>query len=243
MRAMLNILALGAIFLLFAQPGWTAETKGVRASQIVDQEVKNQKGEVLGEVDDLIARRNGRVKKAILQVGGFLGIGDRLVAVQFRSLRITPKEITYPISKEQLEKHPVFDYAEEGLYGQRYWYFGFRGREGAQGRMYSPFPSPYKHPYAPPWEWNYFPDRFRISPLLDSIVLNFQGERLGTVKDLIINPDGQIDDAIVLVGEYRDPKDRLVALPFKDLEISYWGIYCNRGWQQLKDLPTFHYRK
>jgi sporulation protein YlmC with PRC-barrel domain len=95
--------------------------EGFRASKIIDQPVKNAQGEELGEVDDLIMTRNGKIKKVILSVGGFLGIGDRLVAVPFKSLKIDERDnIVYNVTKQQLENHPVFSYRREGLYGYYY---------------------------------------------------------------------------------------------------------------------------
>ncbi|NWG02785.1 MAG: PRC-barrel domain-containing protein [Syntrophaceae bacterium] len=100
---------------LVPPPGW------YRASRIIDHPVKNDRGEELGEVDDLIIRRNGRVKKVILSVGAFLGIGDRLVAVSFSSLKIDERgNILYRITKEQLEKHPVYTYRKDHPYGLYY---------------------------------------------------------------------------------------------------------------------------
>ena len=95
--------------------------EGFRASKIIDQTVKNAQGEELSEVDDLIMSRNGKTKKVILSVGGFLGIGDRLVAVPFKSLQISEKGgIVYNVTKQQLENHPVFNYGKEGLYEYYY---------------------------------------------------------------------------------------------------------------------------
>jgi sporulation protein YlmC with PRC-barrel domain len=239
-------LAVVLFLVAFSFPAWAGETKGkkleqsntgFRASAIIDHEVENEKGEELGEVDDLIIRRTGKVKEVILQVGGFLGIGDRLVAVQFRSLKIGQKEIIYSATREQLEKHPEFSYMKEGLYGFRYQYFGPREREGTQGRYYSPASPPYKHPYAPPWEWNYFPDRVRVSPILDSILLNYRGERLGTINDFIITSQGKVEKVIIKIEK------RLVALPFKELEISYWGIYYDISRDELQGLPEFTYEE
>ena len=95
--------------------------EGFRASKIIDQTVKSAQGQELGEVDDLIMSRIGKITKEILQVGGFLGIGDRLVAVPFKPLQIGEKgDIVYNITKQQLESHPVFNYRNEGLYGYYY---------------------------------------------------------------------------------------------------------------------------
>lgn len=218
-----------------------------RASSIIDHEVKGGRGEELGEVDDLILRRNGRIRRVILQVGGFLGIGDRLVAVSFKSLRIQAETIAYPATKEQLEKYREFDYRDAiaypalqypggyGPYGP-YRYRGYGPYVGRPGpyRQTTPGKQPDRGPYPPPpWEWSYFPDQFRASPLLGSIVVNYEGYRLGEIEDLLINKDGIAQDAVLSVD------DRLIALPFKALDISYFGIYYDISQDQLKQLPTF----
>jgi sporulation protein YlmC with PRC-barrel domain len=64
------------------------QQQGLRATKIIDAVVKNDRGEEVGEVDDLIMSRNGKVKKVILSVGGFLKIGEKLVAVPFRDCQV-----------------------------------------------------------------------------------------------------------------------------------------------------------
>ncbi len=54
-----------------------------RASKLVGSNVYNQLGEVIGSVDDLMLGSDGKVDQAVLSVGGFLGIGGKLVAVPF----------------------------------------------------------------------------------------------------------------------------------------------------------------
>ena len=55
----------------------------MRASDMLDKSVKNHQNETVGEVDDLILSRTGKIQYVVLSVGGFLGIGDKLVAVPF----------------------------------------------------------------------------------------------------------------------------------------------------------------
>jgi sporulation protein YlmC with PRC-barrel domain len=217
-----------------------------RASEIVDHAVKNDQGEELGEMDDLIIRRNGKVKKAILQVGGFLEIGDRLVAVPFKSLKKRDKEdIVYSITRENLEEHPEFSYEKEGLYREFYsrtYPYGYHPPEHQRGR-HRDFP-PYPHygpPYRLPWNREYFPERIRISPLLGDSVRNYRGERVAKIDDLIISPEGKADYVILSIGWLF--KERLVAILFKQLEISYWGIFLDVSGEQLKYLPEFRYRE
>ena len=49
--------------------------------------VYNDRDERIGTVDDLIVGQDGRISEAVLSVGGFLGIGAKLVAVPYNQLR------------------------------------------------------------------------------------------------------------------------------------------------------------
>jgi sporulation protein YlmC with PRC-barrel domain len=88
--------------------------QGYRMSKLIGSSVINDKNEKIGSLDDVIA---GKDKKkldfAILQVGGFLGVGGHLVAVPFDSLTIddTGSKITLPgASKDELKKLSEFHY-------------------------------------------------------------------------------------------------------------------------------------
>lgn len=232
----------------------TIPKEDFRASKIIDQTVKNAQGEELGEVDDLIMSRSGKIKKAILSVGGYLGIGDRLVAVSFKSLQINDKGgITYNVTKEQLEKYPVFNYRQEGLY--EYYYappppYGSLGLP-PPGAYYPPYGRPYA-PYPPrgkyrgefgPWEWEYFPERLRLSAVWGRTMLNNKGEDVGEVDDLIINRDGKVQWIILSMGEFTDNPGKLVALPFRQLKVTDLGIVYDVSREELKTRPRFAYEK
>lgn len=83
---------------------------GYRLSQLIGQEVRNDKGQAIGRLDDFIINKD-RVLFATLSVGGFLGIGDRLVAMPYTSLQVTEKGVVAPgATKEALSKLPEFKY-------------------------------------------------------------------------------------------------------------------------------------
>jgi sporulation protein YlmC with PRC-barrel domain len=89
-----------------------AVADGYRFSKLRGQTVYNSTNEKIGELDDLIIGKD-RVLFAIIQVGGFLGIGSRLVAVPYTSLQISQegKHIVLPgATKEQLNALPEFVY-------------------------------------------------------------------------------------------------------------------------------------
>jgi hypothetical protein len=89
-----------------------AVADGYRASKLRGATVVNSKNEKIGELDDLIVGKD-RVLFGIIQVGGFLGIGSRLIAVPYSSLQISEegKRIVLPgASKEHVKDLPEFKY-------------------------------------------------------------------------------------------------------------------------------------
>ena len=58
-----------------------------RASKLVGLNVYNQANEKIGDINEVILDRSGKVAKVILGVGGFLGMGEHDVAVAFDKLK------------------------------------------------------------------------------------------------------------------------------------------------------------
>jgi sporulation protein YlmC with PRC-barrel domain len=86
---------------------------GYRASKLIGKIVMNDKNEKIGSLDDMIVDKE-HVLFAILQVGGFLGVGGHLLAVPFNNLTLEDagSKIVLPgASKEALKKLPEFKYA------------------------------------------------------------------------------------------------------------------------------------
>jgi sporulation protein YlmC with PRC-barrel domain len=85
---------------------------GYRASKLLHQDVYNEKGERIGKVDDLVVSPDGTLSTAIVNVGGFLGLGKHLVAIPVRNFaHVAPKAVLPNASKEQLKALPKFEYA------------------------------------------------------------------------------------------------------------------------------------
>jgi len=226
----------------------------LRASKVIDQAVYNERGEEIGEVDDLIMSRNGKIKKVILWVDGFLGIGEKLVGVPFRSLKVGDKgRIAYNANREQLENYPRFSYRREGLYGYYYEpfyplpHYGLRSGYGPTlpyGSPYAPFPprGRYRGEYGP-WEWEYFPERLRVSVLLGRIVLNNNGHEVADLDDLMITPEGRVEYILLDVTGFLGTAEKLIAVPFRPLKITDLGIVYNITKEQLQKSPSFSDQK
>jgi hypothetical protein len=52
-----------------------------RTSKVVGLNVYNEKNENVGSINDLLMDKQGSVKAAVISVGGFLGMGSRLIAL------------------------------------------------------------------------------------------------------------------------------------------------------------------
>jgi sporulation protein YlmC with PRC-barrel domain len=87
--------------------------QGYRASELMGHAVLNDKGEDIGKIDDLMIGRDTRALFAILQVGGFLGLGGHLVAIPYKSLTFNDaqnKIILHGATKEALSALTEFKY-------------------------------------------------------------------------------------------------------------------------------------
>lgn len=86
--------------------------KGYRLSKLLGAVVNNDNKENIGKIDDIIIDSSKNMF-AVLQVGGFLGLGSHYIAVPYGSLHISAdgKEIVLPgASKDELTKLAEFKY-------------------------------------------------------------------------------------------------------------------------------------
>lgn len=91
------------------------------ASLLIGQPVTNAAGETVGDINDLLLDKNGRIETVVIGVGGFLGIGEKNVAVPFNTLRFTvgvdgARVVTADLSKERLMEAPKFTATEKSVY-------------------------------------------------------------------------------------------------------------------------------
>jgi sporulation protein YlmC with PRC-barrel domain len=66
-----------------------------RSSKLVGLNVYNDSNESLGSINDLLADKSGNIKAVVIGVGGFLGVGEHLVAVAFDKVKFVDEPIAY----------------------------------------------------------------------------------------------------------------------------------------------------
>ena len=66
-----------------------------RASKVVGLYVYNDNNQNIGSINDLLTDRSGNIKAVVLGVGGFLGMGEHLVAVSLDKVKFVNEPIVY----------------------------------------------------------------------------------------------------------------------------------------------------
>jgi sporulation protein YlmC with PRC-barrel domain len=84
----------------------------VRVSKVVGASVYNDQNQSVGSIDDLLMSDNDhKAATAVISVGGFLGMGAKLVSVPFDQLKIENDKIVMPgATKASLEGMPEYRY-------------------------------------------------------------------------------------------------------------------------------------
>ncbi|MGE0240769.1 MAG: PRC-barrel domain-containing protein [Parvibaculaceae bacterium] len=88
--------------------------KAVLATSFIGSAVYTSTDENIGDINDLIFDDKGAIQAAIVGVGGFLGMGEKDVALPLNKITVTKDEnnavkLTVQASREELEKAPAFD--------------------------------------------------------------------------------------------------------------------------------------
>lgn len=82
------------------------------AETLIGNNVYNTQAESLGDIKEIMLdMRTGRVSYAVLEFGGFLGMGSKLFAVPWSVLKLdtVEKRFVFDVSKESLESAPGFE--------------------------------------------------------------------------------------------------------------------------------------
>jgi hypothetical protein len=88
------------------------------ASDLMGATVYSPNDETIGDISDLIVKQDGMITGVVIGVGGFLGIGQKNVALDLKSFSMTPEEdgdmrLVLNSTREELEAAPEFKTAEE----------------------------------------------------------------------------------------------------------------------------------
>ncbi|QIE56207.1 PRC-barrel domain containing protein [Pikeienuella piscinae] len=192
--------------------------------------------EHIGEISDVIMSKDGAIHSVLVDVGGFLGMGEHTVAVGLDQVSIVqdsddPDEvfIVSEISREELEAMPEFDESEAG--------YTRLGDAGA-AEMDSDAATVTDHAAAPAvgteaaepaangmvagdsqqWVEADF-TKLTTEDLDGATVYSSNDEAIGEIDKLLLAQDGKVSSVLVDVGGFLGMGEKPVSLPFSKLKV------------------------
>lgn len=110
-----------------------------RISELMDKKVKNEQGQDLGQIEDLVVAQDGRISYIIVSQGGVMGIGDKLTPIPFKNARFSEQQdavILSNIDKQKLENAPTISQgdwqmlSDPGFESELFSYYGEQSGQG-----------------------------------------------------------------------------------------------------------------
>ena len=200
--------------------------KMVKASEVIGAKLFDQKGQHIGEINDVVFDENtGGVTHCILAVGGWLGLGENVTAVPAKFVRPSKdsmKEFVVDVEKSKLTPEMSFKMNDwpkltESWFKETYHRFGMPS--GGKAKL------------------------VRASIAVGAELFDQTGKDIGEIRDLLIHPNaGKIAYATCEVDEYATADDKLTNVPWnlirqskKDTE----GFVVNADKAKLKGAKYF----
>lgn len=231
------------------------------AGQVLGCTVKDDKGRVLGTVDDVAVDRSGRVQNLVLSTG--TTISQELIPIPYRAAKMNLQEeavVLENVDKGKLDQAPYFTgqqwrKLEEPEFERRvYSYYG-QEQEGQmqqqrlqrqpqqeERRTYERGTSTREQTAARE------PGRYgeaavnRAGEMFARTVETDRGEKLGTVKDFVIDREGEVQYLILSPDRSLAMDDKLIPIPYKAAAMDMREeavVLKNMDKQKLQQAPNF----
>jgi sporulation protein YlmC with PRC-barrel domain len=159
-----------------AAAGASAQASGaMSAKRLIGTDVVDAQGKDMGEIKEVVLDlRSGRVHAAVLEFGGFMGIGDKQYAFPVSQLKPAKEanKLTLNVAKEKLEQAKGFEKDKWPAMSDEYW--GRMGGKAAAGGTGAQGGKMNLH---------------RASELIGREVQNQQGEQVGEIRDIVLSAD------------------------------------------------------
>jgi hypothetical protein len=82
------------------------------AEAVLGQRIVDPEGKTIGRLIDVLVDQNGLVRAAVIDFGGFMGVGNRRIAVHWTALHFNPsdpaKKIVLEMTPDQIKATPEY---------------------------------------------------------------------------------------------------------------------------------------
>jgi len=242
---------------------YSADSNQILATRFIGANIYNGTGdeaETVGDVNDIIMTPDGRAVAVIAGVGGFLGLGEKEVAVSIDELSWQTdadgdQVLVGDLTKEELENAPAFD--REALTPER------KTAELPEDKtMQADDTAQAEQPEqdqqmaenksddagmtadgepdnstitasTPNMETTPAAEaQFEASELIGMKVVSANDENVGEVSDVLVNDGGKIEAFIIDVGGFLGMNEKPVAVSMKDLQFA--RIEGDGEWSEIR---------
>ena len=219
-------------------PQVAATPTAADTKKLIGRNVKNPQNDTIGEIESVYINADGKVDSVIVGVGGFLGLGERLVRVAWKDLQISDngEKVVVNMTKDQLKAMPPYNYRDAKAKGQV-------------------FPDPYTRDRTATAERTAaatettgdFNARGSVSSraFVGAKVYNAAKETVGTVEDIYLDAKGAVDTVVVSVGGFLGVGTKNVAVKWSDFKLGRddKSLMLTTNWtkESLKAMPDYKY--
>lgn len=225
----------------FVGPSWSAygaDTKVkktesdavLRAQDILGMNVRNAQGEKLGDVKDLMVdfEHPARIRYAALDYGGFLGIGDKLFAVPWQSMKLRHDAdnnqrlfLELDADKDSLKNAPGFDKDHWPNFADNHWADEVHKHYRVHTENANVDVDVKKAPAKSDKNVATALIR-RVSKIQGIEVKNEENQKIGKVEDLVMNANnGSVRYVALSFGGFLGIGDKLFAVPWDAVRLEY----------------------
>ncbi len=199
-----------------------------------------------GEINDLVVNADGTIAAVIIGVGGFLGLGEKGVAISYAELEWTVAEdqterFVLNTTREALEAAPAFEWRDDDMAADN-----AMAPADPQGTAAEPV----TNPDGTTMDRSAMTDFDELSVTAEDLkgtpVYGVNDEEIGTVSDFVLGEDGKTVDALILdVGGFLGLGQKPVAVGFENLDFSVDAnnkryLFINLTREQLEAQPAFN---
>lgn len=225
-----------------ADPQVAAMPSGADAKKLIGRNVKNPQDQTVGEIESVYINADGKVDSVIVGVGGFLGMGERLVRVAWKDLRISDngEKVVINATKDELKGMAPYTYRDTKQRGQVFTDSGVYAPAAARDS---------KATAAATESTGDFNAHGAVSgnALIGAKVHNAAKETVGSVEDVYLDAKGAVDSVVVSVGGFLGVGTKDVAVKWSDLKIGRDGksLMLTTDWTKdsLKAMPDYKYER
>lgn len=242
-------------FAYAAQTATTQQTQkmsGHLASNIIGKKVYNgtaDNADNVGSVDDLLIGNNGAVDSVIVSVGGFLGIGEKDVAIPYNTVKWAAKSnerwLVINANADDLKAKPSFDRKSYDMAPEN-----SASATDNNDMAAAPAASSASETTAAIGSHDKAlmtpvdPGKIRTQELVGTTVYGANDANVGEIGDVVLTKDGKVDAVIVDVGGFLGMGEKEVAVGMNKLSFmtdknGNKYLYTNFTKDQLKAQPAY----